>query len=218
MHLLDFAATQNRVKQYQDYKDTMCGGTPRFSLWPSLTEMNCVPIFNPPLNYNDDGTDKSFGALKTPSQTMCSPGPNEKPTEKQILQLEKSTGGKFSQPTYGTRRRNFKARQNSRVCFAQYRVVVVSEHEDHTASEQCKSSSAAGPDFVSTKEALFYDMCAGELWPLCSETVPTGCFDMDLRAMRANNGTTTKIGLHARDTLTGRDISEKEYKKVLHWK
>lgn len=218
MHLLDFAATQNRVQQYQDHKDTMCGSTPRFSLWPSLTEMNCIPIFNPPLSYNDDGTDKSFSALKTKGQTMCDPGPDQKPTAKQILQLEQWSGGRFSQPTYGTRRRDFKARQNNRVCFADHQVVVVSEHEEHTASELCKSDSAAGPDFVSTKEGLFCDMCSGELWPLCSAAVPTGCFDVDLKAMKANNGTITQIGLHARDTTTGRDIPEKEYKNVLHWK
>lgn len=134
------------------------------------------------------------------------------------MQLEQWSGGRFSQPTYGTRRPDFKARQNNRVCFADHQVVVVSEHEEHTASELCKSDSAAGPDFVSTKEGLLCDMCSGELWPLCSAAVPTGCFDVDLKAMKANNGTITQIGLHARDTTTGRDIPEKEYKNVLHWK
>jgi hypothetical protein len=218
IHLLDFAATNARVQQYVESRDTMCGSAPRFSLYPSLTEMNCLPIFNPPLKYNDDGTDTSFDALKTPGQVMCSPGPNEKPTAKQILQLQKWTGGRLSAPTYGVKKRSEKDRQNGRVCFADHRVVVVSEHGDHSASELCKSASAAGPDFVSTKEGLFCDMCTGELWPLCSQAVPTGCFDVDLKAMRASNGTVTGIGLHARDVFTGREIPEKEYKSVMHWK
>jgi hypothetical protein len=104
IHLLDFAATNARVQQYVESRDTMCGSAPRFSLYPSLTEMNCLPIFNPPLKYNDDGTDTSFDALKTPGQVMCSPGPNEKPTAKQILQLQKWTGGRLSAPTYGVKK------------------------------------------------------------------------------------------------------------------
>ncbi|KAH1300677.1 hypothetical protein KXX17_004974 [Aspergillus fumigatus] len=154
--------------------------------------------------------------------TMCAsaprPGPNEKPTAKQILQLQKWTGGRVSTPTYGVKTRSVKARQNDRVCFADHQVVVVSEHREHTASELCKSTSAAGPDFVSTKEGLFCDMCTGELWPLCSKNVPTGCFDVDLKVMRASDGAVTRTGLHARDVITGRDIPEKEYKKVAHWK
>ncbi|KAG2016836.1 hypothetical protein GB937_006038 [Aspergillus fischeri] len=218
IHLIDFAATQGRVQQYQNSRDTMCASAPRFSLYPFLTEMNCLQIFNPPLTYNDDGTDASLAALKTSGQVMCNPGPNEKPTAQQILQLQKWTGGRVSTPTYGVKKRSVKARQNGRVCFADHRVVVVSEHGDHTASELCKSTSAAGPDFVSTKEGLFCDMCTGELWPLCSQAVPTGCFDLDLKAMRASNGAVTSTGLHARDVITGRDIPEKEYKKVVHWK
>ncbi|GFG01005.1 hypothetical protein IFM61392_01602 [Aspergillus lentulus] len=218
IHLFDFAATNARVQQYVESRDTMCGSAPRFSLYPSLTEMNCLPIFNPPLKYNDDGTDTSFDALKTPGQVMCSPGPNEKPTAKQILQLQKWIGGRLSAPTYGVKKRSEKDRQNGRDCFADHRVVVVSEHGDHSASELCKSASAAGPDFVSTKEGLFCDMCTGELWPLCSQAVPTGCFDVDLKAMRASNGTVPGIGVHARDVFTGREIPEKEYKSVMHWK
>ncbi len=95
--------------------------------------------------------------------------------------------------------------------------MVVSEHKAHTGSELCKSPFTAGPDFASTKEGIFCDMCARELWLLCSEGVPTGSFDMDLKAMRANNRTITKIGLYARDRLTGRDIPQKEYRNTLHW-
>jgi hypothetical protein len=217
IHMLDFAATQNRVAQYQNNKETMCNSKPRFALHDTLTEMNCIPIFNPPLKYNDDGTDKSYAALKTSGQVMCSPGPDKKPSMKDIIHLEQWTGGRFPQPTYGVRKRDLKARQNDRECFAEHQTVVVSEHEDHTASELCMSNSAAGPDFVSTKEGLFCDMCTGELWPLCSEAVPTGCFDLNLKAMKASNGTITQIGLHARDTITGRDIPQKEYTDVKHW-
>ncbi|KAH1347382.1 hypothetical protein KXX14_004168 [Aspergillus fumigatus] len=191
IHLTDFTANQGRVQQYQISRDTMCASAPRFSF---------------------------FAALKTPGQVMCRPGPNEKPTAKQILQLQKWTGGRVSTPTYGVKTRSVKARQNDRVCFADHQVVVVSEHREHTASELCKSTSAAGPDFVSTKEGLFCDMCTGELWPLCSKNVPTGCFDVDLKVMRASDGAVTRTGLHARDVITGRDIPEKEYKKVAHWK
>ncbi|KAH3199123.1 hypothetical protein KXV92_009748 [Aspergillus fumigatus] len=191
IHLTDFTANQGRVQQYQISRDTMCASAPRFSF---------------------------FAALKTPGQVMCSPGPNEKPTAKQILQLQKWTGGRVSTPTYGVKTRSVKARQNDWVCFADHQVVVVSEHGEHTASELCKSTSAAGPDFVSTKEGLFCDMCTGELWPLCSKDVPTGCFDVDLKVMRASDGDVTRTGLHARDVITGRDIPEKEYKKVVHWK
>lgn len=45
IHLTDFTANQGRVQQYQISRDTMCASAPRFSLYSSLTEMNCLPIF-----------------------------------------------------------------------------------------------------------------------------------------------------------------------------
>ncbi|EAW15008.1 uncharacterized protein ACLA_004220 [Aspergillus clavatus NRRL 1] len=217
IHLIDFAPSDGLVQQFEEHHDTMCDSAPRFKMYPSLTEMNCIPIFNPPLESNPDGTDKNLAALKTAGQVMCEPGPGTKPSAKQIIQLQQWTSGRYRQPSYGVKKRSTKTRENTLNCSPDHNSIIMSEHAAHTASELCGSLSAAGPDFVSIVEGLFCDMCAKELWPLCSEATLTGCFDLDSKAMRANNGTLTGRGLHARDVLTGRDIPQKEYEKVVHW-
>ena len=218
IHMIDFAATEYRVQQYQDDPATMCQSTPRLKAYPTLTEMNCLPIFNPPLVYNSDGTDNDTSKLKTDGQVMCSPGPNQKPTAQQVRQLEQYTSGRFSLPTYGVKKRSsFKNRDTERTCFAERQIVVISSDPSHTASSLCNSSNAAGPDFVSIAESLYCDMCTGQLWPLCSLTVTTACFDVDTKIMKVNNSTATSPGVHPRDEIMGVSVPPKEYRKVLNW-
>lgn len=99
-------------------------------------------------------------------------------------------------------------------------VIVISDRDVHSASELCNSRMSAGPDFVSTKEGLYCDMCTGELWPVCSSAITQGCFDVSTKTMRSGNGTTTDSGTQhqPRDEITGRAIPEKEHREVLHWK
>ncbi|OCK80312.1 hypothetical protein K432DRAFT_416785 [Lepidopterella palustris CBS 459.81] len=199
IHVIDFTGTQARQQQYTDHPETMCQSTPRFNIYASLTEMNCLPIFNPPLQYAYDWTDPDFTAH---------------PSNK-IHQLEQWTGGRFSTPTYGVKRsrRSGKARRtdrHSQACFDHH--VIISDYDAHSAEEHCHSYTAVGPEFVSIKEGLYCDMCTGELWPVCSSKIPRGCFDMNTNTMRPGTGP------QARDEASGRLVPDKAYKKVTRWK
>ncbi|KUJ23952.1 uncharacterized protein LY89DRAFT_744511 [Mollisia scopiformis] len=47
--------------------------------------------------------------------------------------------------------------------------LVVSDFASHSAIEVCVSETSWGPDFVSTVEAIFCDMCQRRTYPLCGE-------------------------------------------------
>ncbi|KAK7977803.1 hypothetical protein PG988_005293 [Apiospora saccharicola] len=88
--------------------------------------------------------------------------------------------------------------------------LVTSPKTAHSARELCESNNSLGPDFVSFHENLFCDMSEKELWPLCSATVASGCFDTKTNTMLAKH-------VSRRDEVTGRDIPVKEYHDVAAW-
>ena len=90
--------------------------------------------------------------------------------------------------------------------------VVISDIDSHSAKELCENHTSVGPDFVSTKEGLYCDMCAHELWHVCSASVSKGCFDMTSRTMRPGGG------IQGRDEASERVVPEKSYEKTTHWK
>jgi hypothetical protein len=45
-----------------------------------------------------------------------------------------------------------------------------------------------GADFISEIEGLFCDMEAHKLWPVCSQDVVNGCFDLDKNDLRGFDG------------------------------
>lgn len=215
VHLGDFNWNTARAQQYQDHQDTMCKSPPRFKMYDSLTEMNCIPIFKPHLQYASDWTDPDFNALMKPGQTFCDPGPGTKPSYQQIHSLERWSSGRFPAPNYGVKRseRSTKTRRTGptgQACMDHH--VVISEYDAHTATELRKSDTSVGPDFVSTKENLYCDMCTHELWHICSAAVTQACFDMNTKTMRPGTGP------KARDVDSGREVPTKDYKKITEWK
>ncbi|MCJ1483170.1 hypothetical protein MMC06_003337 [Schaereria dolodes] len=213
-HVPDFGSNQNRAQGYQAAPRTMCQSAPRFSIWPKLNELNCVPVFDPPVPYNLDGTDPTdISRVMVAGKVECAPGPNTPPSSKQIDQLEQWHHGSgcmsgFNNPTYGVKNKRCKAKRDEPSC--KDTRVVISDHMSHSAADVCKSATSRGPDFVSTKEGKYCDMCTHELWNVCAKKTDTGCFDLDTKKMRAG------IRVHGRD-LDDRSVPDKDYTETIHW-
>lgn len=94
------------------------------------------------------------------------------------------------------------------------RRVVVSTKEMHNGGAKylCENPMSRGPDFISTLEGKFCDMCTRQLWDICSDIVTAACFDVDTKLVRAGTD-----GVHARDLLR-RTIPLKNYTSVVVWK
>lgn len=237
-HVPDFddlsSANSNRGADYAANLDTMCKSAPRWRTWPKISELNCIPIFNPPLPYQPNGEDPPNTALivGVPGKTMCDPPVGTTPTGEQIRKLQAWTNFARASngPTYGTKKRSLhdddpdddpptdlirsrqtiqQRRANNNACMDSE--VIVSQADDHSARELCQSHTSAGPDFVHVKEGWYCDMCAHELWPVCSDKVLSGCFDMATHKMRPG------AGLHGRELGSGRVVPDKSFDKVTKW-
>ena len=94
------------------------------------------------------------------------------------------------------------------------RRVVVSTKAMHNGGAKylCENPKARGPDFVSTLEGKFCDMCTRHLWDVCSATVTDACFDVNAKLVRPG-----KSGIYGRD-LFGRAIPSKNYTSIVEWK
>ena len=219
IHLTDFTQSSDRATQYTASPDTACKSDPRYKAYDAITEMNCLPIFNPPLTYGSNSIDPDFNALKTPGSFMCDPHADGKtmPSLQQLRQLQQWTGGRLNMPTYGVKRsealkeRQVKTRQSDQNQACADNHVVISSLDQHTATELCQSATSVGPDFVSTRESLYCDMCKHELWPVCSTTITAACFDLSSTTVRPGTG------VQGRDESSGREVPSRSYKKVSNW-
>lgn len=57
--------------------------------------------------------------------------------------------------------------------------LVHSSSRAHSAEDLCNHPASLGPSFVSHYEGKFCDMATRIVWPLCSDTISSGCFDSD---------------------------------------
>lgn len=216
-HVPDFGSNQVRAMGYQENPATMCESKPRFHLWGSdlTSEKQCIPVFSPPLAYQSDGSDPTDTSLILVNGSVtCSPGPgipmhpqlNAPMNASQVIPNE-SNGAK----------RKLKVRRGNQAC-GNESSVVISDHVAHSAREVCDSETSMGPDFVSTKEGLYCDMCTHTLYDVCSGNATSGCFHMNSQTLRSG------INLHSRG-VDGRSMGQyitgyvprKSYDRVIHW-
>ena len=214
-------------KQYDDQPDSLCKSQPRIGLWKTMTEKNCIPYFKNLPAKNPDGTDQDPASVIGPGDLACTPGPNTTPPKGNRAAeifgsiFRKSTKrGSAARPDAMERRQSelsnsasqttdqaVSSDETGEVCHEQ---LVVSDLDGHSSKRLCESSTSWGPDFVSTVEKTYCDMCNHELWDLCSAEKTTGCFDLDARKLRP------RLAIRgSQDVLT---THEKEYTNVDHWK
>lgn len=102
--------------------------------------------------------------------------------------------------------------------------LVISEMQGHSAIEVCNSQSSLGPDFVSLTEMMFCDMSEKTVWPICTDSLTSYCFDMDTQTVKGSmiSLTTTNQLLYTNGTdftelTTHLAIPDKLYTSVSRW-
>ncbi|EFW19168.1 conserved hypothetical protein [Coccidioides posadasii str. Silveira] len=219
IHLIDFIGSEALYAQYADHPDSMCKSAPRLKMYKKLNELQCLPVFNPPLEYTRDGLDADLEALKTEGEVMCSPPPGQLPTLEERLKLQRvlRSPPRLWRPTYGVKKKRDKIMQLDEreerfkpTCFNND--IVISN--SMSAKELCDDPGSRGPDFVSKKEGFYCDMCTHTLWPVCHKGAavqrPLGCFDIDAKKLHYDREKT------ARDNST--IVPVKNYRIVRIWK
>ena len=201
---------------YQEKLATMCESKLRFNLWGSdfTSEKQCILVFSPPLAYQRDGSDPvDTSLILVDGNVTCSPGPgtpmhpqiNAPMNESQIMPNE-SNGAK----------RKSRIRRSNQACGESS--IVISEHIGHNAQELCDSVTSSGPDFVSTKEGLYCDMCTHTIYDVCSGNATSGCYDLTSRSLKSGINLHTR-NVNARTTgqhVTG-NVPGRSFKKPIYW-
>lgn len=155
MHMPDFNGDNALIEEYNEHKENLCDSRARFMMWGELQVdpgyNQIPPMFDPPLEYNDDGSDKDFDALFKPGRV------NEKREWTPPTDAPRNNTGRITRPGH----------------------VVISDYKAHHAADVCGSETSRGPSFVSTHDGTYCDMSTKTHWPLCSDAMKTGCFDID---------------------------------------
>ena len=215
-HVPDFGSNQVRAMGYQENPATMCESKPRFHLWGSdlTSEKQCIPVFSPPLAYQPDGSDPVDTSLTlVDGKVTCSPGPGL-PMHPQT-NAPMNASNTMQTESDGIRRRT-KIRRSYQTCSDSS--VVISDHITHSAQEVCDSTTSMGPDFVSTTEGLYCDMCTHTIYDVCTSNVTSGCFDMSSQALKPGVNLDRR-GLNAvcDAKRQSRSVPAKSYNRVIHW-
>lgn len=165
LHMTDFYGLSSVAQQYNNNTDLLCNAPARLKFYHELHKDDWTLYFQPPLQYNPDGTDKD--PAKVIGQGVDLNPELIKPAIRQAL----------TRRTYELERR--KTRTQIREDFAYINGTLIRSHFPwHSAETLCKSKGAVSPDFVSYVEDLYCDMEMRQLWPLCSNsTTQSTCFD-----------------------------------------
>ncbi|KAF3481754.1 uncharacterized protein GIQ15_04513 [Arthroderma uncinatum] len=214
IHLTDFVGNKKRQAQYQAHNEIMCS-RPRLHMYDRLDELNCLPVFNPPLK--DQNLDADLKEALTDGKVMCHPGPGEKATAEEILHLRKVNLGRIPVPTYGIKHKRGEVtelkeraeKEPRNACFNND--IIISD--SMSAKQLCEHPNSRGPDFVSKSEGYYCDMCTHELFPLCRKSpaakYPKGCFDLASKKIR-----------HVGDIAARGNsmiIPDKNYQNIRNW-
>ena len=198
LHINDFAATDERAKQFDENRDLMCKAAPRFRMYKDMNSEDYIPYFNPPLELEEKTLiDKDVGVVMN-KDTWVMP--------KEGDHIKKGTIDE--DPARKVRRSTSSPAIQGNVNST---VVIISTSPQHSAKELCDSPTSWGHDFVSSSESLFCDMEPKKLWPVCDDKHKSACFDTKTSTMRPGKG------LRGRDSQSGQVPPEKHYGKTLHW-
>ncbi|KAL9097676.1 MAG: hypothetical protein Q9165_000002 [Trypethelium subeluteriae] len=188
MHITDFKAVgdpqqhQGLVKEYKDNVASMCGSAPRLSFWSTWDMDNDrPPIYNPALEYNDDGSDKDniYTAGDPLGHSMG------KPIELKPVGLQRRRRGIASRnATNGSV--SATAKSNPRP-----NDIVITKNAEHKVRPLCEHPKSLGPSIVNLVEELFCDMTYKKVYPLCSNSITCGCLDLGDMAGKSNGTNST---------------------------
>ncbi|KAF2232758.1 hypothetical protein EV356DRAFT_517107 [Viridothelium virens] len=189
MHITDFKGVgdpsqhQGLVKEYKDNVASMCGSAPRLTFWSSWDmDKDRMPIYNPVLQYNDDGSDKSN--IYTAGDSLGHP--MGKPIELTPVGLQRKRRRGIASPNASNGTVNATMKSNPRPDD-----IVITRNTEHKIRPLCDHPKALGPSIVNLAEELFCDMTDKIVYPLCSSNVTCGCLDLGNVAGNLNDTNST---------------------------
>lgn len=166
-HLNDMQPNEDKMQQYYENLDTLCKSTPRFSFWGNLLPDAIPPMFKPRLKYKDGN-----GADEDLSKVLDDPNhPWDKGAYIGVHKVDKPKR-REARGAAGLRRSSNKDPSH----------LIISD-QDTDVREVCASETSYGWDIASTKQAVFCDMEHKQLYPLCSASVTTKCFDIEQKTL-----------------------------------
>jgi len=176
--------------------------TPEFAQYQNMDSNDSIPYFDPPLERQpgsnlelnpEEAFDTSRWVMPDYPGKHITKAAVDRWADKRSLPVRKRNGPATIGPT------------------TKSGVVIISTSKYHSAKELCDSGSSWGHDFVSSTENLFCDMEPKQLWPVCSTSTTSACFDTKISKMRPAKG------LRGRDSNSGEIPPEKNYAKTIHW-
>ncbi|KAK5944787.1 hypothetical protein PMZ80_001987 [Knufia obscura] len=204
-------AAKARQAQWDQRPELMCKSNPRFTMWDDIVPDNDVPMFldvlqmtdGPdterdqtavldPINWDVTETGEITGPIpKAKDGSACFAHPDDchpsGPSAEENLKL--------NDPVDATRRRRGLRRRQEITARIMPDDLRISSFPEHSAKQLCEDAVSEGPDFVSLTEGLFCDMSTldnrKQLYPLCSTSLETNCFEMDTYTIRGIGAGTT---------------------------
>lgn len=214
MHIIDFAATDERAEQYNKNNDLMCKAAPRLRMYTSMNDDDPIPFFSPPLEYNTTGLVDVDPAVVMDKKhwSLPSDGPNIK---KSVVDADQAPP-----PSRRLLRRQQRPQQGVKQPSLFDDKLILSKSKHHSAKMLCESATSVGPDFVSLDEQLFCDMHTKKTWQLCGAGNATGCFDQKSYKIVAGhvpgNGTIGQ-GVSKEMMVNNAVAIPKSYSKTIQW-
>jgi hypothetical protein len=200
VHLTDFVNSYALSQEYLNNTASMCKSGPRFRMYEQLKTEDSILVFNPPLQYNEDGSDADI------SKVINNPGvPGDL---NMALQNAVCSREAFGAGCPGAARP--KAKRDSQFMQGQ---LVISAYAQHSAREVCESDTSHGPDFASVNEGLYCDMDQKKLWNICSQNVTQMCFDTEQFQMRGSNFRVQGVSWNNTDS----SVPSKSYQTTHKW-
>ncbi|KAI8946966.1 hypothetical protein F4801DRAFT_562368 [Xylaria longipes] len=220
-HLGDLVANQDRLKQYQERQDTLCGSTPRFAFWGNLAPNSQIPIFDPPLQYEVDSSNGGIGADMDIDRVLDKPGEFDRSVTMyhgRATKHRRSGGSVLDNP--GSARPNRQKGAKKAKSNPNLNTLIVTPYIEHSARELCESATSRGPDTVSLNERLFCDMETKALFPLCGDNGHnTFCFDLEKRSLVLHGNVTSvhSPNVHSPNVQVLSIAYIKEYNSTAYW-
>jgi len=211
LHIVDFGRTDGAVtngggqttnpvaEQWNNNTDLLCKAPGRMNFYNAFGPDDFPIIYQPPLEYNPDGTDQDPNAVL---HTGCDDDPEL---------IVSPCGGS----DYRKSKRNAQATRQARGLNSSTPMASTLVHSNssaHSAEESCSHPGYIGPSLVSYHEGTFCDMATRIVWPLCSDTVPSGCFDPN-----ANKLVLDQKGLNSTHIDLLNPSGNGNFTHIVHW-
>jgi hypothetical protein len=164
-HIKDFIGEKGRAAQYRANTESLCNSKPRMHFYEQHKFHEPIAVFQPPLEYNEDGTDKDL------TKVIGVEGFIKEQHHEEGLIAKRDNETETPRIPPAKRAQKFRERLA--------RELIYSHHSHHSAREVCEDPSSLSSDIVSHEEGMWCDWTNRRLLPLCSNTDAGGndCFD-----------------------------------------